>query len=145
MRHASEAFNDDEHPLEDFGAEAFWQDNEVEEEESVKAEEAEELREIRENEECPDIHVDRENAPGPNGGAAEEDEEEPPDERQCRICFSGQEEEDTLGRLISPCLCAGSMRVSFGLEMLLDDQWVIADGIVCSWYVTYVTAYRSIS
>ena len=34
------------------------------------------------------------------------------DDRQCRICFSGMEEEETLGRLISPCLCSGSMRVS---------------------------------
>jgi len=34
------------------------------------------------------------------------------DERQCRICFGGVDDEDTLGRLISPCLCAGSMRVS---------------------------------
>lgn len=31
-------------------------------------------------------------------------------EKQCRICFSGPEEEDALGRLISPCMCAGSMR-----------------------------------
>lgn len=34
------------------------------------------------------------------------------DERQCRICFSGAEEEPTMGKLISPCLCSGSMRVS---------------------------------
>lgn len=34
------------------------------------------------------------------------------DERQCRICFGGWEDEGELGRLISPCLCAGSMRVS---------------------------------
>jgi hypothetical protein len=40
------------------------------------------------------------------------DEGEPEDERQCRICFSGREEEETLGRLISPCLCTGSVRVS---------------------------------
>ena len=33
------------------------------------------------------------------------------DERQCRICFGGMEEEAVLGRLISPCLCSGSMRV----------------------------------
>ena len=32
------------------------------------------------------------------------------DSRQCRICFAGVEEEEQLGRLISPCLCAGSMR-----------------------------------
>ena len=34
------------------------------------------------------------------------------DPRVCRICFGGVEEEDTLGKLISPCLCTGSMRVS---------------------------------
>lgn len=34
------------------------------------------------------------------------------DERQCRICFDGPDDEEVLGRLISPCLCAGSMRVS---------------------------------
>jgi hypothetical protein len=43
---------------------------------------------------------------------SDEDEQEPEDERQCRICFSGREEESTLGRLISPCLCTGSVRVS---------------------------------
>lgn len=36
----------------------------------------------------------------------------PEDERQCRICFAGKEEEGTMGRLISPCLCTGSVRVS---------------------------------
>lgn len=39
-------------------------------------------------------------------------DDQPEDERQCRICFSGREEEDSLGRLISPCLCTGSVRVS---------------------------------
>ncbi|ODO04822.1 hypothetical protein I350_05432 [Cryptococcus amylolentus CBS 6273] len=34
----------------------------------------------------------------------------PQDERQCRICFSGPEEEESMGKLISPCLCSGSMR-----------------------------------
>ena len=28
----------------------------------------------------------------------------------CRICFGGKEDENELGRLISPCLCKGSMR-----------------------------------
>ena len=37
------------------------------------------------------------------------------DDRVCRICFGGVEEEDVMGRLISPCLCAGSMRVSSSL------------------------------
>lgn len=34
------------------------------------------------------------------------------DDRQCRICFGGADDEPVLGRLISPCLCSGSMRVS---------------------------------
>ena len=34
------------------------------------------------------------------------------DERLCRICFAGAEDEESQGRLISPCLCTGSMRVS---------------------------------
>ena len=40
-------------------------------------------------------------------------DEEGSDDRQCRICFGGAEDEEVLGRLISPCLCAGSMRVGF--------------------------------
>jgi len=32
------------------------------------------------------------------------------DERICRICFAGQDEVDTLGKLISPCKCRGSMK-----------------------------------
>jgi hypothetical protein len=35
------------------------------------------------------------------------------DTRQCRICFAGAEEEPDLGRLIKPCKCKGSIRVSF--------------------------------
>ncbi|CED84951.1 Protein involved in mRNA turnover and stability [Phaffia rhodozyma] len=31
-------------------------------------------------------------------------------EKQCRICFGGIEDEEELGRLISPCVCNGSMR-----------------------------------
>lgn len=31
-------------------------------------------------------------------------------ERSCRICFGGLDEEGEMGRLISPCLCSGSMR-----------------------------------
>ncbi|KAK4685555.1 hypothetical protein P7C73_g4592, partial [Tremellales sp. Uapishka_1] len=51
-----------------------------------------------------------------DGGIKQEEEEElkdvhdEVDERQCRICFCGVEEELELGRLISPCLCSGSMR-----------------------------------
>ncbi|KAF9934470.1 hypothetical protein FBU30_001963 [Linnemannia zychae] len=42
--------------------------------------------------------------------AAVPSNEPPVDERQCRICLGGADEEDTLGRLISPCLCKGSMK-----------------------------------
>jgi hypothetical protein len=34
----------------------------------------------------------------------------PVEERQCRICLGGADDEDMLGRLISPCLCKGSMK-----------------------------------
>ncbi|CAI2183089.1 7113_t:CDS:2 [Funneliformis geosporum] len=33
-----------------------------------------------------------------------------PEDKMCRICFAGSEEEDNLGRLISPCQCKGTMR-----------------------------------
>jgi hypothetical protein len=33
------------------------------------------------------------------------------EDKMCRICFSGVEDESSLGRLISPCLCKGTMRV----------------------------------
>jgi hypothetical protein len=33
----------------------------------------------------------------------------PVEEKQCRICLDGPD--DTLGRLIRPCLCKGSMTV----------------------------------
>ncbi|EIW67111.1 hypothetical protein TREMEDRAFT_64980 [Tremella mesenterica DSM 1558] len=45
---------------------------------------------------------------GRREGRNEDEEEE--DDRQCRICLAGVEEEETMGRLISPCLCSGSMR-----------------------------------
>ncbi|OCF56128.1 hypothetical protein L486_06069 [Kwoniella mangroviensis CBS 10435] len=38
------------------------------------------------------------------------DTDERDNDKTCRICFSGPEEEDMLGRMISPCLCTGSMR-----------------------------------
>lgn len=41
-------------------------------------------------------------------------------DRQCRICFGGEEDEDELGRLFSPCVCSGSMRVS--LQSCLSDE-----------------------
>ncbi|WVQ92980.1 hypothetical protein IAU59_000042 [Kwoniella sp. CBS 9459] len=54
----------------------------------------------------------------PRVGREKEEEEEERDvdeegEKTCRICFTGPEEdgeEDTMGRMISPCLCTGSMR-----------------------------------
>ena len=36
-----------------------------------------------------------------------------PEDKMCRICFAGSEEEDNLGHLISPCQCKGTMRVLF--------------------------------
>ncbi|WWD06973.1 hypothetical protein V865_005070 [Kwoniella europaea PYCC6329] len=39
-----------------------------------------------------------------------EDTDKGDNDKTCRICFSGPEEEETLGRMISPCLCTGSMR-----------------------------------
>lgn len=32
----------------------------------------------------------------------------PPEERTCRICFDGEEDDET-GRLFSPCLCRGTV------------------------------------
>ncbi|CAE6471326.1 unnamed protein product [Rhizoctonia solani] len=40
----------------------------------------------------------------------EPETEAKPEEKQCRICLAGAEEETELGRLISPCLCRGSIR-----------------------------------
>ncbi|KAG0001340.1 hypothetical protein BGZ80_006753 [Entomortierella chlamydospora] len=49
----------------------------------------------------------------------------PVDERQCRICLGGADEEDTLGRLISPCLCKGSMKyVHVECDDYDDDELV---------------------
>ncbi|KAF9172368.1 hypothetical protein BGX21_011562 [Mortierella sp. AD011] len=49
----------------------------------------------------------------------------PMDERQCRICLGGADEEDTLGRLISPCLCKGSMKyVHVECDDYDDDELV---------------------
>ncbi|CAG8639668.1 36067_t:CDS:2 [Racocetra persica] len=38
------------------------------------------------------------------------DANSPVEDKMCRICFAGPEEEESLGRLISPCLCKGTMR-----------------------------------
>jgi hypothetical protein len=71
---------------------------------------------------------------------ADSDEGGPEDERQCRICFSGREEEETLGRLISPCLCTGSVRVSRSSS---DHPCTDADQAVCTWYVHFsLWSYR---
>ena len=53
---------------------------------------------------------------------ADSDEGGPEDARQCRICFSGREEEETLGRLISPCLCTGSVRVSSFFRLYMKQS-----------------------
>ncbi|KAG8698305.1 hypothetical protein FRC08_006006 [Ceratobasidium sp. 394] len=46
----------------------------------------------------------------PSPGRRESPSAKTPEEKQCRICFGGAEEESELGRLISPCLCRGSIR-----------------------------------
>ncbi|KAG8679245.1 hypothetical protein FRC09_019107, partial [Ceratobasidium sp. 395] len=48
--------------------------------------------------------------PSPTLGRHESPRVRTPEEKQCRICFGGAEEEPELGRLISPCLCRGSIR-----------------------------------
>jgi hypothetical protein len=57
-----------------------------------------------------DVNTDRPDLP-------EADPED--DDRICRICFcpapSSPEEQEEMGRLISPCLCSGTMSVSFEL------------------------------
>lgn len=35
----------------------------------------------------------------------------PQDDRVCRICFAGADDEEELGRLFSPCVCRGTVRV----------------------------------
>ncbi|CAI2183096.1 18441_t:CDS:2 [Funneliformis geosporum] len=44
-----------------------------------------------------------------------------PEDKMCRICFAGSEEEDNLGRLISPCQCKGTMR-DFEYEEEIDEE-----------------------
>ncbi|KAG0267979.1 hypothetical protein BGZ95_002688 [Linnemannia exigua] len=56
-----------------------------------------------------DIDLDHFSRPIPQPAAVPLNDP-PVDERQCRICLGGADEEDTLGRLISPCLCKGSMK-----------------------------------
>jgi hypothetical protein len=61
----------------------------------------------------------------------EDQEEEPePDDRQCRICFAGAEEEDAMGRLISPCLCSGSMRVSLLQGFVARPCQMVLTGLI---------------
>ncbi|TXT04950.1 hypothetical protein VHUM_04033 [Vanrija humicola] len=42
------------------------------------------------------------------------------EEKQCRICLGGVEDEEEMGRLISPCLCTGSMR---HVHVKCINQW----------------------
>ncbi len=61
---------------------------------------------------------------GPREGGAHGDEPqvqpEPAEreEKQCRICLDGEDSVPELGRLIRPCLCKGSISVSFMFESL---------------------------
>jgi E3 ubiquitin-protein ligase DOA10 len=48
-------------------------------------------------------------------------------ERQCRICFDG--EDSSLGRLIRPCLCKGSITVRYSQYALM--RWTDHNGSVC--------------
>jgi hypothetical protein len=49
----------------------------------------------------------------------EKESEGETDDRICRICFSGQDEVDTLGRLISPCKCRYiALLIAFCLRIL---------------------------
>lgn len=43
-------------------------------------------------------------------------------DKQCKICLGGIEDEEELGRLISPCLCSGTMRVSATLRSNANDS-----------------------
>lgn len=58
---------------------------------------------VVEVEESSEINEEKSTAEDDNGQRAN---------HQCRICFGGVEDEIELGRLISPCLCSGTMRVS---------------------------------
>ncbi|ODN97267.1 hypothetical protein L198_03830 [Cryptococcus wingfieldii CBS 7118] len=64
------------------------------------------------HEEADEGHVDDYLRHSP-GESPAESSPPPQDERQCRICFSGPEEEESMGKLISPCLCSGSMRKAY--------------------------------
>lgn len=93
-----------------------------------------------------DIRIKREHSPHPSVGVKDESPDDgdltpplreinaddleemdapPEEERQCRICFAGKEEEGTMGRLISPCLCTGSVRVSPQSCPLFLSMWGI--------------------
>jgi hypothetical protein len=85
------------------------EDGQVPEAPQVK-EEVDELREVTEDEL-------REALGGSSAGFGfGSGTQTPKDDRQCRICFGGPEDEAQLGRLISPCLCSGSMRVSVSVS-----------------------------
>jgi len=50
--------------------------------------------------------------------------------RQCKICLGGEEEEDELGRLISPCKCKGTIKYVH-LECL--NRWRKVPTPACPW------------
>jgi hypothetical protein len=73
-----------------------------------------------------DVHTDRTDLP-------EADPED--DDRICRICFcpapSSPEEQEEMGRLISPCLCSGTMSVSFELAWRCLGGGTVGKLIAC--------------
>ncbi|KAK4050446.1 hypothetical protein OIV83_003516 [Microbotryomycetes sp. JL201] len=54
-----------------------------------------------------------------------------PDERMCRICFLGPEEERELGKLFSPCKCSGTSRF---VHVACLDKWRTASANSSSFY-----------
>jgi hypothetical protein len=51
--------------------------------------------------------------------------------KQCRICLAGSEEEDSLGRLISPCKCKGTMKY---VHLTCLQEWRRVSGKKESYY-----------
>lgn len=82
-------------------------------------------------------------APGPTPTQPSKSPVPPPAalERQCRICFGGEEDEDELGRLFSPCVCSGSMRVSQTPIMCYDS----ADADLSHWSFDVVARSQLVS
>ncbi|KAJ3096107.1 hypothetical protein HDU97_006211 [Phlyctochytrium planicorne] len=67
----------------------------------------------------------------------------PQDEKMCRICFGGVEDEETLGRLISPCRCKGSMKhvhiiIVTLLTVIAFLMTVFVAGFIAKFLIVYV-------